>query len=210
MPAENLNFTAYWLCVEEHSEDIDTVVDGLIQSIDQTIIEGKDVEVSIQITVKSSSEMDETERDAISSMLTSDLEIKNQGILYIDISIMVKEAGQDDIYVSQLTQMISITLNIPLAQQGYKNYQIMRVHDGVTEVMDSVYDEEAQTISFETDQLSTYAIVYDASSGSGLWWLLLLVLLIPAGYFGYRYQNEIKGKMNQVVTSIKKRIQKNS
>ena len=41
-----------------------------------------------------------------------------------------------------------------------RTYQIVRVHDGVAETLDSEYDESAQTLTFATDRFSTYAIVY--------------------------------------------------
>lgn len=102
-----------------------------------------------------------------------------------------------------MTQTIKITLNIPLDQQGYKNYQIIRIHDDIIEVLDSIYDEEAQTLSFETDRFSTYAIFYDEGNASGLWWLLLLTL-IPLRYFGYQYRGLIKGKAIIIMGKVKK------
>lgn len=65
------------------------------------------------------------------------------------------------------------------------------------------YDEETQTLMFETDRFSTYAIFYDEGNASGLWWLLLLTL-IPLGYFGYQYRGFIKGKSIIIMGKVKK------
>jgi len=59
------------------------------------------------------------------------------------------------------------------------------------ERIESTYDEDNQTLTFETDKFSTYAIVYDG--GTNQWGWLLLFLLIPIGYIGYRYKHVILG-----------------
>ena len=203
MPAEDIILNARWLKESQLNQDIETEVSGLIDAIDQSLIEGIDAEVLIQISLKSSSEIDVTESSAISSMLSNDLGIKNQGIIYLDIAVVVKAQGSAELNIDQLTQTIKITLNIPIDQQGYKNYQIIRIHDDIVEVLDSIYDEETQTLTFETDRFSTYAIFYDEGNASGLWWLLLLTL-IPLGYFGYQYRGFIKGKSIIIMGKVKK------
>ena len=203
MPAEDIILNARWLKESQLNQDIETEVSGLIDAIDQSLIEGIDAEVLIQISLKSSSEIDVTESSAISSMLSNDLGIKNQGIIYLDIAVVVKAQGSAELNIDQLTQTIKITLNIPIDQQGYKNYQIVRIHDDIVEVLDSIYDEETQTLTFETDRFSTYAIFYDEGNASGLWWLLLLTL-IPLGYFGYQYRGFIKGKSIIIMGKVKK------
>lgn len=203
MPAEDIILNARWLKESQLNQDIETEVSGLIDAIDHTLIEGIDAEVLIQIALKTSSEINVTESSAISSMLSNNLGIKNQGIIYLDIAVVVKTQGSAEQHIDQLTQTIKITLNIPLDQQGYKNYQIIRIHDDIIEVLDSIYDEEAQTLSFETDRFSTYAIFYDEGNASGLWWLLLLTL-IPLGYFGYQYRGLIKGKAIIIMGKVKK------
>ena len=44
---------------------------------------------------------------------------------------------------------------------------MVRVHDGVAEILSSVYDEKEQTLTFKTDRFSTYAIIYNEESGTG-------------------------------------------
>ncbi len=194
MPSSNLTLIAHWLKVETNSEDLDTVVEGLLDSIDSELIEGKDVEVIIQIETKSESDVLPIDSSLIEE-LTATLDIDRQGILYLAIDVIIKELNEDDVFVNQLDQMITVTIQIPLEQQGFANYQIVRVHDGIAEVLLSTYDEENQTLTFETDRFSTYAIVYDATGGTWMWWLLLL-LVIPVGYLGYVYRETIKTKIS--------------
>lgn len=136
MPAEDIILNARWLKESQLNQDIETEVSGLIDAIDQSLIEGIDAEVLIQISLKSSSEINVTESSAISSMLSNDLGIKNQGVIYLDIAVVVKAQGSAELNIDQLTQTIKITLNIPIDQQGCKNYQIIRIHDDIVEVLD--------------------------------------------------------------------------
>ena len=103
----------------------------------------------------------------------------NQNHLLFDISLMIKSEGFADEKINTLSQAIRITLSIPEEQRGFKNYQIVRVHDGQITVLETTNDAENHTITFETDQFSTYALVYQVNKPlTFLWWLLLL-LLVP-------------------------------
>ena len=203
MPAENLTLNTRWLKETHDNHDIETEVGGLLDAIDKTLIEGRDAEVIIQITMKALEDMDDEEMQNISNMVSNELQIRNHGRIYLDISVIIRAQGDDDHQINQLNQKISITLNIPVEQQGNKNYQIIRIHDGIAEVLESVYDEEKQTLTFETDRFSAYVIVYDVSSDSGLWWLFALII-IPIGYVGYRYRTVLKNKLGNTMKQLKK------
>ena len=65
----------------------------------------------------------------------------------------------------QLNDTICITFEVPAEllnenQDVIRSYQMIRVHDGVAEILDAEFDAEKKTISFETDSFSTYAILY--------------------------------------------------
>ena len=70
------------------------------------------------------------------------------------------------------------------------NYRIVRVHNNEATFLDATYDETNQTLTFETDCFSTYAIVYENPSSS-LWWVWLL-FLVPMVITGYFYRNQIR------------------
>lgn len=201
MPAQNLTLSAFWLKVEEIKDGVEASVDGLFDAVDPTLIQDKDVDLTLRITIKNESDVEDTEKSSIYTLIDESTEIKKQGVIFFDISLLLKESGLDDVALNTLSNHITITLSIPEEHRGYKNYGIVRVHQGTAELLDVNYDEVNHTLSFETDRFSTYSIVYEMSSGSGLWWLLLL-LIIPAGYFGYRYKEEIQeflDKMNQKI-----------
>ncbi len=90
---------------------------------------------------------------------------------YLDISL-IKEifaVGDNAEYssetVTELPAAIQITINVPESIKTTVGttsgtYYIVRIHDGVTEVLPTTYDAESGTITFETDRFSTYAIVF--------------------------------------------------
>ena len=78
--------------------------------------------------------------------------------LYLDISI-TKTIGETETAVHDLNNPITITFTIPVQFRGYDNYQLIRVHDGVTTVLQDL-DTNPDTITFSSSQFSTYALVH--------------------------------------------------
>ena len=84
---------------------------------------------------------------------------------YYDIELFKSTAN--DLKVEQIYEAdnaVSIKLELPSTlakvQEGYKRtYYVIRVHDGVTTVIDAV-DNGDGTISFKSDKFSTYSVVY--------------------------------------------------
>ncbi len=176
MPAEDLTIEVFWLRVTHEVDGAyHTDRDTLYDAIDQADVLGKDVEVILYVDSNIQTIDDDDNQliiDFIDNHLSSYL---------LNINVILREDGASDIYVTTLENEITITLDLPEEIHGYKDYQIIRVHDGVAEIIDSIYDEDAQTISFDTDKFSTYGIIYNEGSGWA-WWLLLL-LLLPLGWF---------------------------
>lgn len=89
---------------------------------------------------------------------------------YLDISLFLKVVDADGetivdnekIHEAETTFTIKVTVPDELMASGNvtRTFQIVRVHDGEAEVLDSVYDETERTLTFETDRFSTYAIAY--------------------------------------------------
>ena len=183
MPAESIILVAYWLKVSDtSSEHGSSNSQDLINAIDPALIVGKDVEVSIVFERKLTTTISETVKSSIESLLK-----QNQKYAIMDIRVILKAQGQSDIEINELNETISITLVLSKAEQGHKNYQIIAVHNGQARVIESVYDAEQKTITFETNQFSTFAIVYQTNSQQWGWWFL--TLLIPIGFVAYKYRN---------------------
>lgn len=145
-----------------------------------------------------------SEVNAIKDLILNQLEFKQNGVYYMDISVIVKPHGEDHIHITELEQSIQITLYLPVEIQGNMNYHIIRMHDGVAEMLEATYDAQTNSLTFSTDKFCTYAIAYNVpgNPSNNLWWLLLL-LLLPIGYIGFRYKDTISSKFSKLLRQLK-------
>lgn len=93
-------------------------------------------------------------------------EVKDQKIgMYLDVN-MFKQIGDDAaVKVPELNGMVKIQLTVPdelLLNDTAMNrvYSIIRIHDGVTSILEAKFDAQTKKLEFETDSFSTYALVY--------------------------------------------------
>lgn len=84
--------------------------------------------------------------------------------MYLDISIL-KNIGGTKSQVHNLNKPIRITISLPENLKGFASYSIIRVHEGVATVLKDL-DSDPNTVTFETDRLSTYALVHTPPKGS--------------------------------------------
>lgn len=88
---------------------------------------------------------------------------------YFDISLLMKVGSAATVNVTKTQAPFVITLNIPdgLQAEG-RDFAIIRVHNGEA-VMLPDKDSNPATVSFATDEFSTYALVYtdDVNTGDG-------------------------------------------
>ena len=88
---------------------------------------------------------------------------------YMDVNIFRQYGygtGEDVSKVSETKSEVEIELKVPKDLINHnstvtRNFQVVRVHNGVAEVLDADYDKESNTIVFRTDRFSTYALVYN-------------------------------------------------
>jgi uncharacterized repeat protein (TIGR02543 family) len=199
MPADSIAIRAFWILYSQDTGDISTETEDLHNKYDASLTEGKDAEIIIKIRVQPEDSLLPTEGTVFSDTVKNDLQLRRSGSLFLNIEIILKEVGQEDVLVQELLDPLAITIVIPQKHQGYQDYHIIRMHNGVAEALDTQYDAQNQTLTFETDRFSTYMIAYDMASGSGWWWLLLL-LVIPVAFLIYRYT---KKASNQAINNEK-------
>ncbi len=88
---------------------------------------------------------------------------------YLDVKLL-KIIGNTETPITETNKLIKVTFEIPSRLRGKKEYSVIRVHNGVTTVLKDM-DSDRNTITIETDQFSTYALVYvektSGSSGGG-------------------------------------------
>ena len=82
--------------------------------------------------------------------------------IYLDICMFKQVGDSEAVKLSDLNDHVTVTMKVPDSLMGdaARTYKIIRVHDGAAEVIDTVFDKNTNTISFETDRFSTYALTY--------------------------------------------------
>ncbi len=82
---------------------------------------------------------------------------------YVDIKINLQSNNQD-YPITNLKDKIELALTIPPApavENGYyREYYVLREHDGNIERLDSKVSEDGKTITFSSDKFSVYAVGY--------------------------------------------------
>jgi uncharacterized repeat protein (TIGR02543 family) len=120
MPASNLSMQAYWILNTQDTGDVEAETDAIHDKIDPSIIEGKDVEIVIRVEVQPQTNVLPAEVALINDKIQSALEIRKSGSLFINIEIILKEQGLEDVLIQELLEPISITLSIPEEYRGFK------------------------------------------------------------------------------------------
>lgn len=62
--------------------------------------------------------------------------------------------------ITELDHNMSISLSLDKNLADEEDYEIIRVHNGVPDVVEASYDPETDTLTFATDRFSVYAIAY--------------------------------------------------
>lgn len=62
--------------------------------------------------------------------------------------------------ITELKHNMSISLSLDENLADEEDYEIIRVHDGVSDVVEASYDPKTDTLTFDTDRFSVYAIAY--------------------------------------------------
>ncbi len=87
--------------------------------------------------------------------------------LYLDLSLYKKlsDSAKAERITDTNGEHIKVSFVIPSAainnnSNVERTYYVVRVHDGVSTILKTAYDEATKVISFESDKFSTYALLY--------------------------------------------------
>lgn len=87
--------------------------------------------------------------------------------LYLDLSLYKKlsDSAKAERITDTNGEHIKVSFAIPSAainnnSNVERTYYVVRVHDGVSTILKTAYDEATKVISFESDKFSTYALLY--------------------------------------------------
>ena len=139
-----------------NSEEISNAV--LTEEEKEIINSGKNIKIEViveDITENISTEEKEKIAQAVKDKVIG---------AYIDISILKTVDGEETTAITNTENKVKFTINIPdeLIDDDHPNrvFYIVRMHDGKVETLNSDYNAENHTLTFETDKFSTYALAY--------------------------------------------------
>ena len=90
---------------------------------------------------------------------------KNTVALYLDITLTKQMGTASPVKVTETTDAVTVSITVPTALRNNdtkieRSYKVIRVHEGKTDILDTVYDAKSGKLTFETNAFSTYALVY--------------------------------------------------
>ncbi|MBE6939542.1 MAG: hypothetical protein E7457_01800 [Ruminococcaceae bacterium] len=127
------------------------------------VAQGKDVSVWLEVEEAQPS----AEDAALVEAKLGDYELG----MHLDVTLWKQLEGETEQKVTETAGKVSITFTVPeklLNKDSSKvrSYKVIRIHDGAAELLDAKFDTTKNTVTFETDRFSTYALVYqDAAKG---------------------------------------------
>ena len=145
-------------CDAQLSLSLDAIANKLLTAEEfEQMASGQDVKVYLQVNDISST-VSSTDKGLINGVKGN-----SNVSMYLNIDLL-KEVGSTSTKVTETNGKVKITLQIPSElintnSSVTRTFSIIRIHNGVATVLDCT-TIDSQTISFETDQFSTYALAY--------------------------------------------------
>lgn len=136
----------------------------------QQVQNGTDIKIVLEVQDAGSS-ASKADKDVVEAALGGGAPAQGFTVgQYLNIELY-KLIGTNRTDVTETAKKIRIVLTVP---EGLKNkdsgrtrtFVVIRVHDGKADLLSDV-DDDADTITIETDRFSTYAIAYQDVAGSG-------------------------------------------
>lgn len=143
------------------SEELITII-PLDKIEKQHVAKGEKVQVYLVVT-----DISETVTKEDKELIDKVIGDKEVGA-YIDLTLFKQIGDRDPKKVPNTNGMVQITVEVPadlLAENASVpgKYKIVRIHEGETTIIDTVFDKETGRITFETDRFSVYALVYESA-----------------------------------------------
>ena len=136
----------------------DEIIDLLIENKEITanelseVAEGKKIEIVLEVKEAQANELIETS--------TKGYKVGK----YLDITLYKSVNGTNE-SIHELSKVMKVTIKVPeeLINKDSKTkreYYIVRSHNGKVDILETIYDEKTNSLTFETDKFSDYAIIY--------------------------------------------------
>ena len=149
--------------LKDSTEELKTKV--LSAAEQEQIAAGKDAKVILKVQDISTSVSAEDKKRIEEKLAAEQLSSDNPALLYVDISLYKQVGDGQETKVTQTSGKIKISIEVPESMWSTEAgadriYRVVRIHDGVTEILDGTYDPATHLFTFETDRFSTYVLTY--------------------------------------------------
>ena len=136
----------------------DEIIDILIENKEITanelseVAEGKKIEIVLEVKEAQANELIETSTKGY----------KVGKYLNITLNKIVNGTNES---IHELSKVMKVTIKVPeeLINKDSKTkreYYIVRSHNGKVDILETIYNEKTNSLTFETDKFSDYAIIY--------------------------------------------------
>ena len=136
----------------------DEIIDILIENKEITanelseVAEGKKIEIVLEVKEAQTNELIETN--------TKGYKVGK----YLNITLYKSVNGTNE-SIHELSKVMKVTIKVPeeLINKDSKTkreYYIARSHNGKVDILETIYNEKTNSLTFETDKFSDYAIIY--------------------------------------------------
>lgn len=141
--------------------NISSISEKTASKIKEAIKAGKSITTLVETKVVDEKDISKDNQSKIKDAI-KELEKKNTVNIYqyLDLSILLQANNETLGEINQLNQPTKFTIKLPtdLIKDSRKFY-IVRIHEGKTDILDTTLNKD-NTLTFETDKFSTYALVY--------------------------------------------------
>ncbi len=153
-PAASLN---------DSSQDLKTKILSVAEQAQ--VAGGADAKIILKIEDISSSVSNEDKKRIAEKLATQQKSLEDKSVLYIDLSIYKKVGNGEETKVTQTNGKINISIEVPKSMRSAvtgvdRTYRVVRVHNGVAQILEGTYNPATHLFTFETDRFSTYALTY--------------------------------------------------
>lgn len=153
--------------LKDSIEDLKAKVLSAVEQ--EQVAAGKDAKVILKVQDISSSVSAEDKKRIEERLVAEQQSSAYPVLLYVDISLYKQVGDGQETKVTETSGKIKISIEVPESMWGTEAganriYRVVRIHNGVTEILEGIYDPTTHFFTFETDRFSTYALTYQDSS----------------------------------------------
>lgn len=151
-----------------------TTIDNKLNPYNSSIVNSNDLKKILSITdsealkgVNIWLEVNEINDENVNETIIADKNVIQNSFpeynvgTFFDINLFKKVGDLEEDKISETDGDVEISIKLDANDKWDMNsLAILRVHDGVSTLLDCKYDKDTSTLTFKTDKFSTYAIVY--------------------------------------------------